>query len=111
MKIPLALAVLVAGATALPAFAQGTTTETQRDAIQQQRIDNGLQSGALTTQEAGALERGEARVDHLQAHSMRDGTLSANESARIRATQNRASTRIAADKHNARTGDPQSRSS
>ena len=111
MKGPLLLAVLVAGVTALPAFAQGTAAAAQRDAIQQQRIENGLQSGALTTREAGALERSETRVDQLQAHSMRDGTLAASERARIRAAQDRASARIGADKHNARTGDPQSRSS
>ncbi len=111
MKTSARWAFLAAGCIALPAFAQTTGTETQRDTLQQQRIENGLQSGALTTHEAGALERDEAHVDRLQTHALQDGSLSSAESARINAAQNHASARIAADKHNARIGDPQSASS
>ncbi|MEO8849237.1 MAG: hypothetical protein ABI440_11505 [Casimicrobiaceae bacterium] len=102
---------LIAGAVAVPAFAQGTASQTQRDMQQQQRIESGLQSGSLSTHEAGALERDQAHVDRLQANALRDGTLSNGEKARIRAAQNRSSAQIAADRHNARHGNPQSKSS
>ena len=42
------------------AFAQAGTV--QRDVNQQQRIEQGLQSGQLNTREAGRLENEEARV-------------------------------------------------
>jgi hypothetical protein len=42
----------------------GAAREAQRDANQQQRIEQGLQSGALSTREAGQLERQEQRIEH-----------------------------------------------
>jgi hypothetical protein len=100
-----------AAALATPALAQTATTEAARDAAQQQRIEGGLQSGALSTHEAGRLEREQAGVAHLQAHANADGTLTSVESARIKAAQDRASRSIATQKHDAQTGNPASASS
>jgi hypothetical protein len=111
MKLPVTLALLLGSAFAIPALAQTTTSETQRDTYQQQRIESGLQSGALTTHETGTLERDESHVDRLQTQALKDGTLSPAESARIKAAQNKAGAAIAADKHNAKLGNPQSKSS
>jgi hypothetical protein len=96
---------------AVTAAAQSTTDGTQRDVKQQQRIEQGLKSGQLSTAEAARLERGQAQVDRLQAHALRDGSLSAAEQARLTAAQNRQSLAIHAERHDGVGGNPQSRSS
>ena len=93
------------------AFAQSTGSEVQRDVNQQQRIENGLKSGQLNTKEAAKLERGEARVEKMEAKANRDGTLTDAEKAKIQKAQNAESADIAKLKHNDRTGNPNSASS
>ena len=96
---------------AFNAQAQSAGSESQRDVDQQQRIEQGLQSGQLTTREAAGLERGEARIDRTEQRDMRDGTLSASDKAQIQREQNRESQAIYGQKHDAQTGNPDSRSS
>lgn len=94
------------------AFAQSSTATTvQRDVNQQTRIENGLKSGALNTQEAAKLEKEQSRVDRLQAQSLKDGKLTDAERARLNTAQNKVSRDIAAEKHDAQTGNPNSASS
>ena len=93
------------------AHAQNAATETARDTEQQKRIEQGLQSGQLSTKEASNLERQERRVDATEARDMKDGKLSVGEKAQIQREQNRASADIYKDKHNAVTGNPNSVSS
>jgi hypothetical protein len=94
------------------AFAQTTTATTvQRDVNQQTRIENGLNDGSLSTKEAGKLEKEETRVDRMQAQALKDGKLTDAERAKLNAAQNKVSGDIAADKHNAVTGNPNSMSS
>jgi len=93
------------------AFAQTAATETQRDVNQQQRIEQGLQSGQLSTREAAKLEREEAKVNRAQAQAMKDGQLSAAEKQRLQRMQNKVSNDIKAEKHDAQTGNPNSASS
>jgi len=101
------LAVCAAGA-----FAQtGTATTVQRDENQQQRIENGLQNGSITSREGALLERDEAKVDRLQAKSLKNGKLSASERQQLTAAQNKASRDIAAARHNGVNGNPLSASS
>lgn len=96
----------------LPAVAQTNTAETvQRNLNQQQRIQQGLQSGQLTTQEAARLERGQAHVEQMQARAMRDGVLTQPERARLDHAQDVQSRRIYQEKHDAQTGNPNSPSS
>lgn len=97
---------LLAGA----AHAQGVEREVQRDANQQQRIEQGLKSGQLTTNDAARLERGEARIDRMESNALRDGALSQQEKDRIRRAQNAESQKIERLKSNARTGNPDSAS-
>jgi hypothetical protein len=111
MKSTATLAILIAGSLALPALAQSTATEVQRNTNQQQRIEQGLQSGALTTKEAGKLEREQTQVDRMEKNALKDGTLTPAESARIQSAQNKASKSIAAQKHDAQLGNPASQSS
>src|SRR4051812_7655909 len=75
------------------AFAQQGTV--QRDVNQQQRIEQGLQSGALNTREAARLEKQESAVQRDQARALKDGTLTPQEKARLTAEQNRVSRNIA----------------
>jgi hypothetical protein len=93
------------------ALAQSAASESQRDTNQQNRVEQGLKSGQLTTREAGKLERDEQRIGRTQARDMKDGTLTTQEKAQIQREQNQASRQIYQDKHNAATGNPDSRSS
>ena len=78
---------------------------------QQTRIENGLKDGSLSTKEAAKLEKEESHVDRLQAKDLKDGKLTNAERAQLNAAQNKVSGDIAADKHNAVTGNPNSASS
>src|SRR3954465_6245 len=103
--IAAALAFAFSGA----AFAQANTV--QRDVNQQNRIEQGLQSGSLNTREAARLEREETKVEKDEARAMRDGKLSAAEKARLSREQNNVSRDIYREKHDAQTGNPNSASS
>jgi hypothetical protein len=112
--IATAACVLMTGAAfaqtpAAPATPAQTTV--QRDVNQQQRIENGLQSGKLTTREAGLLEREENKVDRLQAKDMKDGKVTAAERQQLTAAQNKVSRDIATAKNNSVNGNPLSASS
>jgi hypothetical protein len=104
------LAALLAIA-AIPAFAQNTADTVQRNVNQQQRIEQGLQSGQLNTKEAGRLEREQARIEGAEARALQDGKMGPKEKARITLMQNQASRDIAREKHDAQTGNPNSPSS
>jgi hypothetical protein len=103
----LALLVLVSSEV----FAQSVGTEVQRDINQETRIEQGLQSGQLSTREAARLERGEARIDRMESNALKDGTLSPQEAARIQRAQNHESAEINRLEHNDVTGNPNSASS
>lgn len=105
-----ALSAVVASAFGI-ASAQTTGTEVQRNVNQQERIEQGLKSGELSTKEAAKLEKGQARVERLEAKANKDGTLTDAEKARIQKAQNVQSKDIARLKHNERTGNPDSASS
>ncbi|HJU71954.1 MAG TPA: hypothetical protein VJ603_08910, partial [Paucimonas sp.] len=111
MKTARMIPVLLAAFLAVPVFAQSAGAEAQRDVRQQQRIENGLQSGQLTTREAARLEREEAQIDRAQAHALKDGRLSNAEKSRIERMQDHASRDIRAEKHDAQTDNPGSASS
>ena len=111
MKTAKMIPLLLVTFLAAPVFAQSTATDVQRDVNQQQRIENGLKSGQLNTREAAKLEHEEAKVDRAEANALKDGKLSATEKARIDKMQNKVSNDIHADKTNAQTGNPDSKSS
>jgi hypothetical protein len=111
-RITLLACVSVFALAPLVATAQSATaTDVQRDVNQQQRIEQGLQNGQLTTREAGQLERGESHIDSMEKNALRDGSISKQEQARIQRAQNRVSQEIASQRHDAQTGDPNSASS
>jgi len=75
----------------------------QRRQNQQDRIAQGVRSGSLDPNEASHLEGREQHINQ-QVHADRSangGSLTAQQRAQINRSQNRASNRIYADKHNA----------
>jgi hypothetical protein len=105
------LCVALSAMVSATAFGQTTGGVVQRDVNQQTRIEQGLQSGQLSAREASHLERGEARVERMEANALSDGKLSDAEKRRINRTQNAMSERIYREKHDAQTADPDSTSS
>src|SRR6201996_5119020 len=105
------LGVIAAGFLSTAAFAQTVQQDQQRDVNQQERVEQGLQSGQLSTREAGQLERQQQHVDNMESRDLKNGSISPAEQSRLNAAQNRASADIYADKHNAVTGNPGSASS
>lgn len=103
MKITLILSAALAGLAfaAVPASAQGVD---QRHHHQQDRIAQGVHSGALTRHEAHRLQR-QQRSIHREEHRMRSrdhGHLTWRERARLEHRENRASRHIYHAKHNHR---------
>lgn len=93
---------LAAIALSLPvlAFAQANTPRVdQRQANQEQRIDQGVASGSLTPREANRLERGQQRVDNIENRAKADGVVTRQERVRLHQAQDVQSRRIYAQKH------------
>jgi hypothetical protein len=105
------VAAAVAGLFSIAATAQTTGSEIQRDVNQQQRIEQGLKSGSLSTREASKLEAGESRIDRMEANAEKNGKLSPAEKARIQRAQNQESRDINRLESNAAKGNPNSASS
>ncbi len=111
MKVLIAFALIMSAPFASIVFAQTVGTEVQRDVNQENRIDQGLKSGQLSTGEAAKLERGEARIDRMESNAQKNGNLSPQEAARIQQAQNQESGRINKLENNAVSGNPNSASS
>jgi len=84
------------------ASSQRMQDDVQRNINQQNRIEQGVQSGQLTNREASRLERGQARVNRAEARAGADGHVNAREQARIQHRENMQSKHIFRDKHNGR---------
>jgi uncharacterized membrane protein YebE (DUF533 family) len=99
----LAVAALAA-ALALPAFAQtsgpaATPGIDQRQANQEQRIDQGVASGQLTKPETRRLEQGQNHVERMETRAKSDGVVTKQERGRIHHAQDTQSKRIYRQKH------------
>lgn len=104
--VKLANVTIVAGMLLLAATAYAGINDPviqQREVNQQQRIDQGVQSGQLTPREAGRLEAQQARIKQREARMKADGNLTAGERAKLSRQQDRASRNIYRKKHNNRT--------
>lgn len=110
VRLPV-IAFILSAPLATTAFAQTVGSEVQRDINQENRIEQGLKSGQLSTGEAARLERGEARIDRMESKALKDGNLSPEEAARIQRAQNQESGTINRLKHNDVSGNPNSASS
>jgi hypothetical protein len=76
----------------------------RREARQQQRIAEGVESGSLTPREAASLERRETKIHNeiKRDRKANGGQLTPAERAKINREQNRASRAIYRKKHNSR---------
>ena len=81
------------------ASSQRMQANVQRNVDQQQRIEQGVRSGALTNHEVAKLERGQSRVNRREAHAAVDGVVGPHEQHRIQRTENRQSRHIWHEKH------------
>jgi len=93
-------AVLIAGALSSLAF--GAEVD-RREARQQERIGEGVESGQLTPHETAKLERKEGRIQNEIAadRAANGGKLTAGEKASINRQQDRVSRQIYRQKHDA----------
>lgn len=99
MKIGTTLAALVAFVS-VSAFAQANTSGfDQRQVNQQQRIDQGVQSGQLTEREAARLDKGQERLQRMEDKAKVDGTVTRQERTRLQHAENVQSRHIAKQKH------------
>ena len=71
-----------------------------RNLRQEQRVDQGIDSGSLTNREVGSLEAGQANVDRKEAVAARNGHMSAGEEARVQRSEDHQSRRIHRKKTN-----------
>ena len=78
--------------------------DVQRNINQQQRTENGLKDGSLTTHEAARVERGQAKVVRKEARAGADGHVGAAEEKRIQRAENRQSRRVHRQRHDAQNG-------
>ena len=108
MKINM-LAALVATA-ALPVAAASTSTPVvdQRQANQEARIQQGVQSGQLTPKETAKLEKGQAKVETMKEKAAADGKVTAKERKKLAKAQNKQSKKIRKEKHDKQTTVPKS---
>ena len=105
MKTQTILAIAMAAAFAVPAFARTDSTRRidQREANQERRIEQGEKSGALNAREAARLEKGQARVEKMETRATADGKVTAKERRRIEHAQDQQSRRIYREKHDKQT--------
>jgi len=85
----------------LVAFAQSNSTPNidQRQANQERRIQQGMQSGALTTNEAARLEKGQAHVQTMENKAKADGVVTKQERAKLQHAEDKQSQKIYHQKH------------
>ena len=98
----LAIAVVTGAAVSANAFAQTATPRLdQREANQQQRINQGVATGQLTPREANNLQRRENRLNANEARAKADGVVTPAERRRLQREANRNSRKIHRQKHDA----------
>jgi hypothetical protein len=108
---PVAAALLTLALAAAPAWAQSPTDTPRidkREAIQADRIEQGMNSGALTPGETARVDRGQARIQAGEAAAKADGKVTKRERIALTRAQNHQSRKIHRLKHNERTTAPAS---
>lgn len=81
------------------ASSQRMQADVQRNVNQQRRMEQGIQSGALTNREVGRLEHGQARVNRMEANAGADGHVGKFEQRRIQRNENAQSRHVYREKH------------
>lgn len=102
MKKALASAVAAAfilGMAGMSFAATNTPVADQRQVNQQQRIDQGVQSGQLTQKETDRLNAQQQRIADRETKMKSDGKMTKKERTRLQRQQDRASKNIYKQKH------------
>ena len=79
----------------------------QRQANQEQRVDQGVASGQLNKREANRLNKQQRQINKVDGRAKSDGVVTKKERARINKTQNRSSRQLAREKHDVQGKRPQ----
>jgi len=95
-----AVAVALGAVFSTAVLAQGGFGFERRDAVNNERIEQGIRSGQLTRREVAQLRERQGHIERLEARARRDGVISERERARIEVAQNDLSRLIRFDKHN-----------
>jgi len=105
LNLKTALATTILAIAATGAFAQSPATPRvdQREANQEQRIQQGVNSGQLTAKETHRLDKEQARIAGAETTAKADGTLTKQERHQLHKMQKHASADIAHQKHDAQT--------
>ena len=94
-------------AFALPAAAQTATPRVdQRQANQERRIDQGVQSGQLNAKEAARLDKGQDKVEKMEDKAKADGVVTKKEKGALHHAQDKQSKRIHRQKHDKQVAPP-----
>jgi opacity protein-like surface antigen len=75
----------------------------QRQANQEQRIDKGIAGGQLTGREANRLNNQQEHINKIEDNVKSDGVVTKKERKKVHAAQDRASRKIARQKHDQQT--------
>jgi hypothetical protein len=111
MNLRKTLTATVLSLLAVGAFAQAASTPgvDARQARQNARIQQGVNSGALTPAETKRMEAREAHVGNVEDRAKADGTVTQAEKANITRAQDKASRKIRRQKHDAQITAPASK--
>lgn len=74
----------------------------RRDAINNERIEQGIRTGQITRHEAFRLREQQARIERIEARARADGVVTERERARIEFAQEELSRNIRFERHNDR---------
>ncbi len=77
--------------------------EDRRQIRQRARVHEGVRDGDLTRQEAAKLRAGQRHVRRLERRAEKDGVVTAEEKARLEKAQDRQSEKIEKEKHDEQT--------
>jgi len=103
IDLKILLLALMMGAVPATGLAQSGTSSTpridQRQELQQQRINQGAASGALSEKEAARLRQEQERIQSAEEKALNDGKITRKERARIEHRQDQASKHIYRQKH------------
>ena len=100
-KVIWGAAVLSVCATSLVFDQANTPKIDQRQAKQEQRIDQGMASGQLNEREANRLNNQQEHINKMEDKAKSDGVVTKKERKKLAKSQERASRRIARQKYDA----------
>lgn len=98
MNTRIILAILATAALPVAAHAE-TPRVGERQANQEARIQQGVQSGELTVKETNKLEKGQAKVQKLETKAKADGQVTQKERAKLAKAQDKQGRKIYKEKH------------